>query len=318
MADAHGLAAAGRVASRVAGGPSRGEHPVGDLLVRLAPRGPQRIAEVLPVRRVREQSPSPPATGVPSRWLAASISRSSTATLEPGRGRRAARRSAGPARAVTRRGSATSRSANHSAAASAWRSPRSLSRNPGQPSVEHAVGIVHLAVPEQMDGHGDHPLLLARAARRVRAPRGGGARRPAAAARRRDASRAPSRPCAALTNHASNADGGRYTPASSMAWKNGGYRQRLGCLRAGEVDAPAARRRRRRTGCRRTAPGAARRPRSAHRRASAPIVRGVRVERGVDRRVRECAAWRARPRPRPGSRTACRPGRPARPARAGP
>src|SRR5690606_11328533 len=30
--------------------------------------------------------------------------------------------------------------------------------------------------------------------------------------------------CAALTNHTSNADGGRYTPASSMAWKNAANR----------------------------------------------------------------------------------------------
>ncbi len=29
---------------------------------------------------------------------------------------------------------------------------------------------------------------------------------------------------AALTNHASNALGGGYTPASSRAWKNGRYR----------------------------------------------------------------------------------------------
>src|SRR5262249_56077617 len=30
--------------------------------------------------------------------------------------------------------------------------------------------------------------------------------------------------CAAVTNHASNALGGRYTPASSIAWKNARYR----------------------------------------------------------------------------------------------
>ena len=44
--------------------------------------------------------------------------------------------------------------------------------------------------------------------------------------------------CAAVTNHASNTDGGRVTPASSMAWKNGGVAP--GLLRADVVVVRAA------------------------------------------------------------------------------
>ena len=79
----------------------------------------------------------------------------------------------------------------------------------GQPAVEDAAGVVHLAVPHHMDagllGHQAFPSGVA-----------------LAAARGREGSASAMRPnavssSAAETNHASNALHGGYTPASSRA-----------------------------------------------------------------------------------------------------
>ena len=117
---------------------------------------------------------------------------------------------------------------------------------------------------------------LGRATRPAPAPRARAAAGSASAMRPRAASS-----IAALTNHASNALGGRYTPASSIAWKNDLVAERLGGLGPGEV---VHRRRRRRTptaDCRRTAPGA-RTPASVSAApASSPISARVAVEREV-------------------------------------
>src|SRR6185312_15366068 len=76
----------------------------------------------------------------------------------------------------------------------------------GQPAVEHVPRIVHFAVANEMDDGARHAPAACAAARAAAGT--------AAATRSTAASS-----CAALTNHASNADGGRCTPASSMAWK---------------------------------------------------------------------------------------------------
>ena len=77
---------------------------------------------------------------------------------------------------------------------------------PRQPAVEHLGGVVHLAVAEQV-----HDGLLAHAAASA------AARAAAGSAERTRSSASPV--SAALTNHDSNADGGRYTPRASSAWK---------------------------------------------------------------------------------------------------
>ena len=77
----------------------------------------------------------------------------------------------------------------------------------GQPTVEHPCWVVDLAVADQMDdsreiGHETPAAAAARAAAR------------AAAATLSTTSSS----CRAPTNHASNAEGGRCTPWSSIAW----------------------------------------------------------------------------------------------------
>jgi hypothetical protein len=79
----------------------------------------------------------------------------------------------------------------------------------GQAAVEDLLGVVHFAVPQQVDDGGH---LTASAAAR------------AAAGRAASITENASSSMAALTNQASYALGGPYTPASSNAWKNAGYR----------------------------------------------------------------------------------------------
>src|ERR1700683_5175575 len=87
----------------------------------------------------------------------------------------------------------------------------------GQAPVDDAVRVVHFAVAQQVDdgcvGHSAASLPSYRAAADARAAAGR-----AAAMREMAASS-----CAAETNQASYGDGGRYTPPSSMAWKNAAY-----------------------------------------------------------------------------------------------
>ncbi len=178
------------------------------------------------------------------------------------------------------------------------------------PAVEHAVGVVHLAVAQQVD---DRVVVRLIAVVPAVAAAAGPARRPG---------RASSTVCTARSswaadrNHASYADGGRWTPASSMAWKNA--RERRGVL---------ARRR----------PSKSRTGSSVKNTENIVPVglddvrhagRGQRLggrgldrlagggEVGVDARRWPAAAWSARRWWRSGSRTACRPGRPAPRARA--
>ena len=78
--------------------------------------------------------------------------------------------------------------------------------------VDDEVGIREL-LSEILRDEG-HDIILAENAAAARAAAGRASRmRPTA-----------SSSCAAVRNHASNTDGGSATPASSIAWKNGGNR----------------------------------------------------------------------------------------------
>ena len=90
----------------------------------------------------------------------------------------------------------TSLSRNHFAALTAIPSPAVGQPEARQPAVEDLVGVVHLAVAEQV-----HDGLLAHA------PTSAAARAAAGSASSTRSSASPV--SCALTNHASNADGGR-------------------------------------------------------------------------------------------------------------
>ena len=84
----------------------------------------------------------------------------------------------------------------------------------GQAAVEDALGVVDLAVADQVDRRAQraHGAVAAAAARAA----------PGSASAITENASSSS---AAEMKHASNTLGGQYTPASSRAWKNGGKRQ---------------------------------------------------------------------------------------------
>src|SRR5471030_735387 len=86
-----------------------------------------------------------------------------------------------------------------------------------QPAVEHACGVVHLPVAEQVNdgpvvvlGGAGHEATFANESVTARAAAGSAARTRSTAASS----------CEALTNHVSNALGGRCTPWLRIDWKN--------------------------------------------------------------------------------------------------
>ena len=92
------------------------------------------------------------------------------------------------------------------------------------PGVDRDAGVIRLlasALPARRLGVAQAPAQAGRAAAAARAAAGSASRIRARAASS----------CAAVRNHASNTLGGSETPASSIAWKNGGYRQ-ASCARA--------------------------------------------------------------------------------------
>ncbi len=106
-------------------------------------------------------------------------------------------------------------------------SPRSLAPSPiapTRPLLVHPLAVEGPTSPDYHTAGGAAPARLE--------GRGGGARRQAvaAAAALAPAGRASrmrftaASSCAAETNHASKTDGGRFTPASSRAWKSARYR----------------------------------------------------------------------------------------------
>ena len=142
------------------------------------------------------RTPSPTPTRSPSKALPASISRSSIATGSDsasaiGAAVCCARSSGLDTRCVT------SLPANHFAAVAGHRLAGVGQPEPGQPAVEDLVGVVHLAVPEQVHD----------ASARSRAATSAAARAAAGSAASTRSSASPE--SAALTNQASNADGGR-------------------------------------------------------------------------------------------------------------
>ena len=105
-----------------------------------------------------------------------------------------------------------SRVARYSAAAFACSSPRGDNVKAIQPPVQDVVGIPHLAVSEQVDD--SHRLPFADPLSHAGGPASAAALAAAGSAVAMRSIAASS--CAADKNHASNALGGRYTPASSM------------------------------------------------------------------------------------------------------
>ena len=167
--------------------PACGQRPLG----RARPRRAERVHQVAPVARAAAMPPR-----LPSKTFSLSMSRSSM----PGASK--PRISATGCAVCRARSSGEDRTTRDVAVGQPF---RCLQRHllaevgelePGQPAVEHVVGVVYLTVTQQVHDRARHRPAARPRARRV------------AAARRRSAASASSS-WLAPTNHASYADGGR-------------------------------------------------------------------------------------------------------------
>src|SRR5271155_5054023 len=210
MADAHGFVASSPGAGLV----YRGRHAGRDLLVRLTPRRGERVAQLPPEPRV------PPGAVARTYPLALEeVGRLDQVRvgvdLQVVTG---GDRCGGLLRTVRRGGDDGDDVAGGRRVSRRLGLPNSFVGQPesGQSPVEHAVGVVHLAVADQVNAglFGHQGVLSWAAVAALRAARG------KASAIRSNA--ASSR--AAETNHASKALQGGETPPSSSAWKNGAKR----------------------------------------------------------------------------------------------